>query len=97
MEGLLKRARKPEKIAEYEAELAVPPFPVPLAYLWRAFWRLRRRKGAGMSGREPIEWADLVAYLALTKTTLTPWEIEVIEDLDDLYRAATPTIGGGEE
>ncbi|TIM07717.1 MAG: hypothetical protein E5Y62_18805 [Mesorhizobium sp.] len=93
----MKRARKPEKIAEYEAELAVPPFPVPLAYLWRAFWRLRRRKGAGISGREPIEWSDLTAFLALTKSTLTPWEVEVIEDLDDLYRAATTSSGDVDE
>jgi hypothetical protein len=42
-----------------------------------------------MSGREPIEWGDLVAFISLTGTRLAPWEIEIIESLDDLYRAAT--------
>lgn len=50
-----------------------------------------------MSGREPIEWSDLVAFLSLTKSSLTPWEIEIIEDLDDLYRAATTSSGAVDE
>jgi hypothetical protein len=48
-----------------------------------------------MSGREPITWADITAFLALTKKTLTPWEVEVIEELDDLYRSTT--ADGGED
>lgn len=93
--GLLKRARKPEKIAEYEKQLFVPPFPKEMSYLWQLYWRLRRRVPSGMSGREPVTHEAIVAFLAITKKTLTPWEVEVIEELDDLYRSAK--ADGGED
>ena len=96
IQGLLKRARKPEKIAEYEAQLFVPRFPKELSYLWQLYWRLRRRVSGGMSGREPISWSEIYGFLHLTKKTLTPWEVEVIEELDDLYRS-TAADGGEDE
>lgn len=55
-----------------------------LEYLWRIFKRLRRRKGSNGFGLSPIEWPDIDAFLRHTKLDLTPWEIEVIEELDDL-------------
>lgn len=62
--------------------------PVALIYLWSAFQRLRRRKvGGGVNGAEAISWGDLDAFQRLTGTRLVPWEVEVIEDLDDLFLA----------
>jgi hypothetical protein len=87
LEGLLERTRRPEKRAEYEAELAVPSLPMALAYLWHAYRRLRRRKGSGF-GPGPIEWPDIDAFLRLSGETLAPWEIEVIEELDDAFLTA---------
>lgn len=58
-----------------------------LAYLWQAYHRLRRRKGGGM-GPGPIEWPDIDAFLRLSGVSLVPWEIEVIEELDDLFLTA---------
>lgn len=58
-----------------------------LAYLWLAYRRLRRRKGGGM-GPGPIEWPDIDAFLRLSGLSLVPWEIEVIEDLDDAFMGA---------
>lgn len=92
--GLLGRARKPEKIAEYEAELALPPFPVALEYLWNAFNRIRRRKGGGLGGPTPIEWPDIDAFCRHSRLTLEAWEVEIIEDLDDRFLAAKDKPSG---
>jgi hypothetical protein len=86
LEGLIERSRSPERISFYEAELAVPPMPMELGYLWRAFNRIRHRKGNGF-GPCPIEWPDIDAFVRNSRFCLAPWEIEVIEELDDLYMA----------
>jgi hypothetical protein len=80
LEGLAERTRDPEKRAKYEAELVVPPFPMALQYLWSVFWRLRRRKPQSIA----LDWHDIVAFVSLTGARLAPWEVEVIERLDDL-------------
>lgn len=56
-----------------------------LEYLWRAFNRLRRRKGGNGFAALPIEWPDIDAFVRNTRFDLAPWEIEIIEDLDDLF------------
>lgn len=85
LQGLLDRAKKPERIAELETELASPPAPRELLYILHAFNRLRRRKSSTGFGAARIEWPDLDAFIRLSKLNLAPWEIEVIEDLDDIY------------
>lgn len=87
LEGLLERTKRPEKKAEYEAELACPPIPPALNYLWKTFNRLRRRKGSNGFQASPIEWPDIDAFERKARFPLTQWEVEVIEDLDDLYLA----------
>lgn len=71
-------------MAEIEAQLAVPPFPVELGYLWRCFIRLARRTPAGFAGPTPITFLDLDAFIRRTGIRLAPWEVELIERLDDL-------------
>jgi hypothetical protein len=56
-----------------------------LAYLWRAYQRLRHRKGGSGFGASPLEWPDIEAFLRQGGMTLVPWEIALIEMLDDLY------------
>ncbi|UIK04910.1 phage tail assembly chaperone [Neorhizobium galegae] len=63
----------------------MPPYPEELAYLWRAYNRIRRRKGSGFAGRTPIEWTDIDAFVRNARMMLAPWEIEVIEALDDAF------------
>lgn len=77
------RARTPDRRAELEAELALPPFPEALRYLWAAFARIRRRNAGNGFGATPITWADLDAYSRLSGMRLLPWEMEIIELLDD--------------
>ena len=71
-----------------QADLDVPPLPSALFYLWRAFTRMRRRKGFGVSGIEPLGHLDIVAFIQLSGQQLAPWEVAIIEDLDDLLLAA---------
>ena len=85
LEGLLKRCKRAERRAELEAELATPPYPAELAYILTAFYRLRRRKGGNGYGFQPVEWPDIDAFLRYSGLDLAPWEIEIVESLDDLF------------
>lgn len=91
-QGLLERAARAarrgdpmavSRIAELEQELAVPPFPEAVRYLWDIFWRLRARVSGGGFGAPRISWPDILAYLTLFRVRLAPWEIEIIEALDN--------------
>ncbi|MGN6142243.1 MAG: phage tail assembly chaperone [Mesorhizobium sp.] len=79
--------------AQLEADLATPPFPLALNYVWRAWSRIRRRKAGGFSGPNPIEWPDIDAFVRNTRTRLDPHDIEMIEQIDDLYLAASANAG----
>lgn len=59
--------------------------PRELFYLWRTYNRLRRRQGSSGFGPLPIGWPEIDAFIRHSKFNLAPWEVEVIEDLDDLY------------
>ena len=87
LEGILTRTKSAEKRAECEAELALPRFPMALLYVWQAFNRLSRRRGSNGFGVNPISWSDIDAFVRNSKVALRPWEISLIEDLDDLYRS----------
>jgi len=63
----------------------MPPFPMALVYLWRAYLRLRRRCGVGFSGPQPVGWIEIDAFARLSGIALAPWEIGLIEAIDDLY------------
>ena len=59
---------------------------MPLLYLWNAFQRLSgRRTGSGF-GINPIAYADIEAFARLRAKRFSPFEIELIEDLDNLFR-----------
>lgn len=62
-----------------------PPPPSCLAHLFVVYRRLRRRKGSNGFGPQAIEWSDFDAFGRLTGTELSPWEIAILEDLDDLF------------
>jgi hypothetical protein len=92
LRGRLKRALRKgnqRRIDKIEADLALPPFPKALAYIWRAYFRLRRRTAGGFAGPNPIGWQDIDAFSRQTGLRLAPWEIDLLETLDDLYLAAT--------
>lgn len=74
-----------ERIAEIEAELETPPLPKALAYLWKAYFRLRRRCSGGFTGPNPVSWRDFDAFARQARLALAPWEIEILERIDDCY------------
>ncbi|SHJ69966.1 hypothetical protein SAMN05444159_1262 [Bradyrhizobium lablabi] len=86
LEGLITRTRRPERLAEYEADLECPPFPLALQHVWHAFCRLSARRGSNGFSINPISWPDIDAYVRNSKMALAPWEIRIIEELDDLFR-----------
>lgn len=61
--------------------------PPQMTHLMRAYERLRRRK-ASSSSIVPIEWPDIDAFVRHTRLALSPREIEIIEDLDDIFLSA---------
>ena len=82
------RARTLERRAEIEAELSLPPFPVALDYLWVAFNRIRNRINGNGYVVPRITLPDLDAFNRLSGLRLQPWEIEIIELLDDALLAS---------
>jgi hypothetical protein len=58
-----------------------------LQYLWIAFIRLSARRGSNGFGINPISWSEIDAFVRNSRTALAPWEVEIIEMLDDLFRA----------
>lgn len=87
LEGLLDRSRNAKARAKYEADLRTPPFPMALLHVWNAFGRLSARRGSNGFAANPIGWPDIDAFLRHSGLRLAPWEISLIEQLDDLYRA----------
>lgn len=78
--------RKPGEIEALEEELTMPTLPVELNYLWRVYHRLRKRTGDGFSSANPISWHDMEAFMRVTRFRLKPWEVELIEAIDDAFR-----------
>src|SRR5690606_7242751 len=91
LEGLIGRSiaagKPPAHRERWEAELACPPLPDGLGYLWRMFRRLSARRGGNGFGVNPIRHSDIEAFCRLTRMQLDPWEVEAIEDLDGLFLA----------
>lgn len=85
LERALRKGNQQHRVAELEAELAAPPFPKALNYVWRAYLRMRRRAPSGFAGPNPISWRDIDAFCRRSGLGLAPWEIELIEAIDDIY------------
>lgn len=47
--------------------------------------RLRKRTAAGFNGYDPISWLAIDAFLNRAGIMLAPWEIELLEELDDIF------------
>lgn len=81
----MQRARTAERRAELQAELALPPFPDAIRYLWDAFGRMRRGSGGNGYGPNPLAWVEIQAFVHLGGVRLAPWEVSIIEALDDCW------------
>jgi len=84
---MLERAERKavaDRVADLEALLETPPFPMSLFYIWDAYWRLRSRK-ANAFDLSPIEWPDISAFVLCSGVRLRPWEIDLLCDVDDIF------------
>jgi hypothetical protein len=59
-----------------------------IEYLWVAFWRIRSRRGGNGWGASPLSWGDVADFIRLSGMHLAPWEVSIIETLDDLWLAS---------
>lgn len=80
----MERAKTPAKRAEIEAELAVPPLPRGSEYLWRIFLRLHARRQSMGMGPARLSWGEFADFQRLTGMRLAPWEVAILEQLDDV-------------
>lgn len=60
---------------------------MPLLHIWHVYNRLSNRRGSNGFSVNPISWVDIEAYVRLSQASLAPWEISIIEELDNLFRA----------
>lgn len=56
-----------------------------LSYVWQAWMRLRRRTPAGFNAPNPITIEAIDAFIRRTGLQLDPRDVQLIEDVDDLY------------
>jgi hypothetical protein len=63
---------------------AVPECPDIFADLWIGFIELDRGRRRGGFGPEPLAYADIEAWAALTQRKLSPQDIALIVDIDRL-------------
>lgn len=84
-----------------QAALSLPEFPAGVEYLWRCYLRLRQRSAVGFNGADPITWREIDAFIRRAGIRLAPWEVEIIEAVDNAFLASRddtkppPTPDGG--
>lgn len=70
------------------ADLVMPPFPAPLKHLWAAFLALHQGRTYSMGGPNPLTYESILAWVTLTGTDLSAWDVEVIKTLDMIWLKA---------
>jgi len=52
----------------------------------------------GFAGPQPIGWQDIDAFMRRAGLTFAPWEVDLIERLDDIYLrpASAPALPDGQ-
>lgn len=53
--------------------------------VWSAFYALTQTRGQGINGLLPITYTEIKAWMELTETVLTPWEISTLKRLDSVF------------
>lgn len=66
-------------------DLDGPECPLEMEYLWYDFLTLSRGRTSNGFGANPLTWADVWAWLTVTRQTLTPWEVDTLIALDNAW------------
>lgn len=84
LEGLEERRQLREP--DYRSpELEQPPLPDELAYLWGWFGQLESARSSNGYGPNPLTYAEIKAWAALTGARPAPWEVGLLKRLDAVY------------
>lgn len=89
--GALKRARTEERRRALAAELAGPPFPQPLRYLWLMWVEVADGLESGGWGVPVVTWQSLDAWSRLTGVTIAPCEALALVRIGAIRAAVVST------
>jgi hypothetical protein len=70
-------------------------FPDVAAHIWATFIELHDGRTYGMSGPNPISYDIIKAWCDLSGIDLSPWEIDLIKSLDNLWIKTTSEEADG--
>lgn len=65
-----------------------PTIPEGVEPVWVWFLELHSTRGSNGMGANPISYQELAAWSALTRTTLSPWEVKMLRLIDQEYLKA---------
>ena len=76
--------------AEYNESFGVevpeaPEIPDAVVHVWDWWWHLNARRQTGGESVQPISYSEIYHWSSLTRTQITPSEIEMIIQMDDVY------------
>jgi hypothetical protein len=74
-----------EELESVENTEEPPTFPDVALHIWAAFLELHNGRTYNMSGPNPISYDTIYFWCRMMGIELTPWEIGVIKDLDNIY------------
>jgi hypothetical protein len=74
--------------AEFNESFGVPVPDDPvvsLEHVWSWFWHLSNRRQPGFDSQAPITYSEIKNWTLLTRTVVTPSEVELLIAMDDAY------------
>jgi len=76
--------------AEYNEAFGVdvpdaPDIPEAAAHVWEWWWQLNARRSPAYEALAPISYSEIAHWSSLTRTQITPTEIEMLIQMDDAY------------
>lgn len=74
-----------KQLEEIEQSNAEAIFPDAASHIWSTFIELHNGRTYGMSGPNPLSYDIIKAWCDLTGIDLSPWEIDIIKSLDNLW------------
>lgn len=75
-----------EKTGKTPKEMELPEFPDAAENAWDSWQELSESRPPGFSGPSAITYLEIEAYIRMTGTTLTYWEVDAIKMIDRIYR-----------
>lgn len=63
----------------------VPEVPDIVEHVWTWWWQLNSRRAPGFDAMAPITYSEIYHWSTLTRTQITPNEINMLIQMDDAY------------